>query len=72
MGVGIYYFYHGFGLKVFEGRHTRMSYINYEKNKNLEYQLFTSLKTSLKHSNPSLLDTCYMTIFHRQCIHCFL
>jgi len=21
MGVGIYYFYHGFGLKAFEGRH---------------------------------------------------
>ena len=23
MGVGIYYFYHGFGLKAFEGRHIR-------------------------------------------------
>jgi hypothetical protein len=25
-GVGIYYFYHGFGLKAFEGRHIRISY----------------------------------------------
>ena len=24
MGVGIYYFYHGFGLKAFEGCHIRM------------------------------------------------
>jgi hypothetical protein len=24
MGVGIYYFYHGFGLKAFEGRHIRI------------------------------------------------
>ena len=24
MGVDIYYFYHGFGLKAFEGRHIRM------------------------------------------------
>jgi hypothetical protein len=24
MGVGIYYFYHGFGLNVFEGRHIRI------------------------------------------------
>ena len=23
MGVDIYYFYHGFGLKAFEGRHIR-------------------------------------------------
>jgi len=28
MGVGIYYFYHGFGLKAFEGRHIRISYIS--------------------------------------------
>jgi len=28
MGVGIYYFYHGFGLKAFEGRHIRMIYIS--------------------------------------------
>jgi len=27
MGVGIYYFYHGFGLKAFEGRHIRIDYI---------------------------------------------
>ena len=26
MGVGIYYFYHGFGLKAFEGRHIRIYY----------------------------------------------
>ena len=26
MGVGIYYFYHGFGLKAFEGRHIRIVY----------------------------------------------
>ena len=26
MGVGIYYFYHGFGLKAFEGRHIRNIY----------------------------------------------
>ena len=25
MGVGIYYFYHGYGLKAFEGRHIRFS-----------------------------------------------
>ena len=24
MGVGTYYFYHGFGLKAFEGRHIRI------------------------------------------------
>jgi len=24
MGVGIYYFYHGFELKAFEGRHIRI------------------------------------------------
>jgi len=24
MGVGIYYFYHGFGLKAFEGHHIRI------------------------------------------------
>ena len=24
MGVDIYYFYHGFGLKAFEGRHIRI------------------------------------------------
>ena len=24
MGVDIYYFYHGFGLKAFEGRHFRI------------------------------------------------
>jgi hypothetical protein len=24
MGVGIYYFYHGFGLQAFEGRHIRI------------------------------------------------
>jgi len=27
MAVGIYYFYHGFGLKAFEGRHIRIDYI---------------------------------------------
>ena len=27
MGVDIYYFYHRFGLKAFEGRHIRMSII---------------------------------------------
>jgi len=27
MGVGIYYFYHGFGLKAFEGRHIRINTI---------------------------------------------
>ena len=27
MGVDIYYFYHGFGLKAFEGRHNRIVYI---------------------------------------------
>jgi len=27
MGVGIYYFYHGFGLKAFEGRHIRITII---------------------------------------------
>jgi hypothetical protein len=27
MGVGIYYFYHGFGLKAFEGRHIRIKFI---------------------------------------------
>jgi hypothetical protein len=26
MGVDIYYFYHGFGLKAFEGRHIRIAY----------------------------------------------
>ena len=26
MGVGIYYFYHGFGLKAFEGRHIRIEF----------------------------------------------
>ena len=26
MGVGIYYFYHGFGLEAFEGRHIRIYY----------------------------------------------
>jgi len=26
MGVGIYYFYHWFGLKAFEGRHIRIQY----------------------------------------------
>ena len=25
MGVGIYYFYHGFGLEAFEGRHIRIT-----------------------------------------------
>jgi len=30
MGVGIiYYFYHGFGLKAFEGRHIRISNIQH-------------------------------------------
>ena len=29
MGVGIYYFYHGFGLKAVEGRHIRIMYILY-------------------------------------------
>ena len=24
MGVDIYYFYHGFGIKAFEGRHIRI------------------------------------------------
>jgi hypothetical protein len=28
MSVGIYYFYHGFGLKAFEGRHIRISDLN--------------------------------------------
>ena len=28
MGVGIYHFYHGFGLKAFEGRHIRMRIYN--------------------------------------------
>ena len=27
MGVGIYYFYHGFGLEAFEGRHIRIIFI---------------------------------------------
>ena len=27
MGVDIYYFYHGFGLKAFEGRHIRIMVI---------------------------------------------
>ena len=27
MGVSIYYFYHGFGLKAFEGRHIRITHI---------------------------------------------
>jgi hypothetical protein len=30
MGVGIYYFYHGFGLKAFEGRHIRIGNKNNE------------------------------------------
>ena len=29
MGVGIYYFYHGFGLKAFEGRHIRIVHITW-------------------------------------------
>ena len=29
MGVGIYYFYHGFGLKEFEGRHIRIQNRHY-------------------------------------------
>ena len=37
MGVGIYYFYHGFGLKAFEGRHIR------NKNKT-EYETNTKKK----------------------------
>jgi hypothetical protein len=28
MGVDTYYFYHGFGLKAFEGRHIIIVYIN--------------------------------------------
>ena len=28
MGVDIYYFYHGFGLKAFEGRHIRIIVFN--------------------------------------------
>jgi len=31
MGVGIYYFYHGFGLEAFEGRHIRILH-NFAKN----------------------------------------
>jgi hypothetical protein len=30
MGVGIYYFYHGFGLKAFEGRHIRIVDLHYQ------------------------------------------
>ena len=30
MGVGIYYFYHGFGFKAFEGRHIRILFIRYQ------------------------------------------
>ena len=29
MGVGIYYFYHGYGLKAFEGRHIRMNILSF-------------------------------------------
>ena len=42
MGVDIYYFYHGFGLKAFEGRHIRM--ID-DSQKAIDYKLF---KTSFQ------------------------
>jgi hypothetical protein len=41
MGVDIYYFYHGFGLKAFEGRHIRMI----DDSPKINYKLF---KTSFQ------------------------
>ena len=32
MGVGIYYFHHGFELEAFEGRHIRMNRLKCTKN----------------------------------------
>ena len=39
MGVGIYYFYHGFGLKAFEGRHIRISIREYKGKSKMDIKL---------------------------------
>ena len=64
MGVGIYYFYHGFGLKAFEGRHIRMTYDQYH-----EYLWIGGLQTTCyvvqgcynvcansRHANPHISE----------------
>ena len=55
MGVGIYYFYHGFGLKAFEGRHIRilinsMLLLSIQPKLSLQYKIINS--ANIKKTEP--------------------
>ena len=56
MGVGIYYFYHGFGLKAFEGRHIRIVHIYIHKTFMLSYT-FNIDTPSFQYSNMYLVNS---------------
>jgi hypothetical protein len=66
MGVGIYYFYHRFELKAFEGRHIRMPNEQFSAKYWILYHLYKSRKVVLhtqfcRHERPLRLNVLDMS-----------
>ena len=73
MGVGIYYFYHGFVLKAFEGRHIRIININKKiiVNIHLRSSDFIYNFLAIVHAKKSQIGERYSTYVYIYTIHVY-